>query len=473
MEKKLVWENLLCEDRVRSSSDSSNERNGFEADYDRIVGSSSVRRLQDKAQVFPLQENDFTRTRLTHSLTVSSIARSMGKKIGLYLEKKTEENFGRKQTEQLQALLQTVGLVHDLGNPPFGHYGEAVIGNWFSKWFLEDGSAYASSLTDQQIEEFKHYDGNVQNLRIVSKLQTMNDRYGANFTYGTMACLIKYPWNVLDSSASKGKYGYFESEADLIRNIYSKTGICDHVRHPATFIMEAADDITYIGDDIEDGAKKGYIPWEQAYRELRKKFSLTHSELFKSCDEYEQKIKSDLEPADKLAAKVRYFRNVVQGYLIQLAVDTFKKDYGNIMTGKRPAKQDLLSSDEAFVEALKGITREYCFSCREVLALEVVGHHVISGLLDTFVPALVSADADFSSPKSYAGKLYYLISSNFKYIAKQDYSEDDSSIKSIKKVEDFTLHDKLRLIVDFISGMTDSYAMGLYQELTGIKLHYH
>ena len=470
MEKKLVWENLLCEDRVRPSSSTSNERNEFEADYDRIVGSSSVRRLQDKAQVFPLQENDFTRTRLTHSLTVSSIARSMGKKIGLYLEEKPEANFGRKQTEQLQALLQTAGLVHDLGNPPFGHYGESVIGNWFSKWFLEDGLSYADSLTELQIEEFKHYDGNVQNLRIISKLQTMNDRYGANFTYGTMACLIKYPWNASEPSASKGKYGYFESEISLIRDIYNKTGIRDHVRHPATFIMEAADDITYIGDDIEDGAKKGYIPWDQAYSDLRDRFYLSHSKLFDSYDNYAQNIKTDLEPSDKLSAKVRYFRNMVQGYFIQVAVGEFKKDYENIMSGNRPAKQDLLSSDKDFVKALKDVTAEYCFSCREVLALEVVGHHVISGLLDIFVPALAPADADLSSSKSYAGKLYHLISSNFKYIAKQDYSEDESYIK---KEKDFTLYDKLRLIVDFISGMTDSYAMSLYQELTGIKLHYY
>ena len=223
---KLQWEKLFSEDRERKTKLSYEIRNAFECDYDRIVGSSSVRRLQDKAQVFPLQENDFTRTRLTHSIEVSAIARSLGKQVGRELEK--GHKFEREDTEKLEALLQTTGLVHDLGNPPFGHYGEKAIGKWFEKYFIEKGLKKEQKqeekplrilnlhhwlrqkkeknqkekpeidITKEQMREFEHFDVNVQNIRILTKLQAMNDRYGANFTYATLAGIIKYPWAAND-----------------------------------------------------------------------------------------------------------------------------------------------------------------------------------------------------------------------------------------------------------------------------------
>lgn len=192
MNERLNWEQLLCKERQRKGVGLTESRNEFEADYDRIVGSSSVRRLQDKAQVFPLQENDFTRTRLTHSIEVAAMAYSIGKYIGRELEKRGE--FGRTGTEELSALLRVAGLIHDLGNPPFGHYGETVIRNWFVRWF-SSSEAENLGFSQQQKNDFCYFDGNVQNLRIVTKLQTLNDAFGANFTYGTLATIIKYPWS--------------------------------------------------------------------------------------------------------------------------------------------------------------------------------------------------------------------------------------------------------------------------------------
>lgn len=200
MTEKLSWEKLLSSERERPSSrkiqqkDSIIARNEFEADYDRIIGSSSVRRLQDKAQVFPLQENDVARTRLTHSIEVSALARSLGKAIGKQLEKRRE--FTSEQTEELAALLQVSGLIHDLGNPPFGHYGEDVIRNWFNAWFESNPILQTHNivLSEQEQYDFRYFDGNVQNLRIVSKLQTQNDIYGANFTFATLGTIMKYPW---------------------------------------------------------------------------------------------------------------------------------------------------------------------------------------------------------------------------------------------------------------------------------------
>lgn len=197
----LKWEKLLSTGRERESKAQINQnkssdivaRNEFEADYDRIVGSSSVRRLQDKAQVFPLQENDNTRTRLTHSIEVSALARSLGKAVGKQLEKRSI--FTAEQVDSFASLLQTAGIIHDLGNPPFGHYGEEIIRQWFKEWFSSDKLLRSNIVMEEQEKnDFIYFDGNVQNLRIVTKLQTLNDIHGANFTYATLATIIKYPW---------------------------------------------------------------------------------------------------------------------------------------------------------------------------------------------------------------------------------------------------------------------------------------
>lgn len=466
---ELKWKNLFSEKRERPSKLSTYERNAFECDYDRIVGSSSVRRLQDKAQVFPLQENDFTRTRLTHSIEVSAIARSLGKQIGKKLEER--EEFQREDTEKLEALLQTTGLVHDLGNPPFGHYGEKAISKWFEEYFNQKT---AIKITDDQKEEFKNFDGNVQNIRILTKLQTMNDRYGANFTYATLAGVIKYPWATKDK---QGKYGFYESEEQIIENMYKFTGLKKGIRHPAVYLMEAADDITYIGDDIEDGVKKGYINIDREYAKLKEDFGIQEKVFFDKYDKYDKQINKHMSKDDQISAKARYFRNTIQGYLIEKVKDEFLNNYESIMQGTY-GNTALLEKDKSmkvFIKKLKAITADNCFGCREVLALELVGHKVITGLLDIMVPTLLKENCNYTDTKEYEGKIINIISSNYIYIAKQDYnykSTDNSSDKEIRELKELSDYEKLHLVVDFISGMTDSYAMNLYQELMGIKLPY-
>lgn len=499
---KLQWEKLFSEDRERKTKLSYEIRNAFECDYDRIVGSSSVRRLQDKAQVFPLQENDFTRTRLTHSIEVSAIARSLGKQVGRELEK--GHKFEREDTEKLEALLQTTGLVHDLGNPPFGHYGEKAIGKWFEKYFIEKGLKKEQKqeekplrilnlhhwlrlkkekkqkekpeidITKEQMREFEHFDGNVQNIRILTKLQAMNDRYGANFTYATLAGIIKYPWAANDE---KKRYGYYESEEKIIENMYNATGLEKGIRHPAVYLMEAADDITYIGDDIEDGVKKGYIDIDTEYERLKKRYESQQKNFFISCDKYFGQINEKMSKNDQLNAKARYFRNTIQGYLINKAKEEFLNKYECIMSGDygNVALLERDSNMKSFIGKLKDITGRNCFGCREVLALELAGHKVITGLLDILVPAVLRKDCNYEDTKQYEGKIANIISSNYIYIAKQDYnyeSKDDPMDEKTRKWEELSDYEKIHLVVDFVSGMTDSYAMNLYQELMGIKLPY-
>ena len=228
---ELDWEKLLSKERERSygkpaslKEESSPQdpiivRNAFDADYDRIVGSSSVRRLQDKAQVFPLQENDVARTRLTHSIEVSALASSLGKSVGRMLERR--ESFKPEKTDELSSLLRVAGLIHDLGNPPFGHYGETVIQNWFSSWFRSNTFLETDHiiLNKQEKNDFLYFDGNVQNLRIVSRLQMLYDTYGANFTFATLGTIMKYPWPSHQRPGKQKKFGYFKSEEELANKV--------------------------------------------------------------------------------------------------------------------------------------------------------------------------------------------------------------------------------------------------------------
>ncbi len=467
---KLQWNQLLCEERIRKSSsvrttekeDMFVTRNQFEADYDRIVGSSSVRRLQDKAQVFPLQKNDVVRTRLTHSMEVAAIARSLAKTVGLNLEKRGI--FDRTMTEKLMGMLQTAGLIHDLGNPPFGHYGETAIRNWYRDKFIKIKSE-ENYKKNQEEADFCYFDGNVQNLRIVTKLQTMNDGYGANFTYGTLASIIKYPYSSVTSKHKHNKFGFFKSEENIIKDIWEHTGLSEGIRHPATFLLEAADDIVYVCDDIEDGVKKGYIPWKDEYDKLKKEFGSQnrYENLFKSIDA--RKADPDLGEKECKLAHVRMFRNYMQGFMMRTAIENFFHNYEQIMNGEY-GLGELLSTDEKLVGALKNITVEYCFSCDEVLTLEIVGERTIRELLDIFYDAIVVSDAkNIENKKVYEGKIYHLISDNYKYIAKFDYEKH-----RCKELKDVDLYEKRHLIVDFISGMTDSYAVALYKKLLGISL---
>ena len=371
---RLNWRKLFNEERVRKSTALKGHRNAFEIDYDRIVGSSSVRRLQDKAQVFPLQENDFTRTRLTHSLEVSAIASSLGKAVEaqlLDLPAADGDGFVQEDANKLPAMLRTAGLAHDLGNPPFGHYGEEIIQKWFRAYFENAKSIYKDyneffvpRLNELQMSDFSNFDGNVQNIRILTKLQMLNDPFGVNFTYATLASLIKYPWNSLgkalngnEISSKQGKFGYFQSEEHLIKKIWSRTGLRDGVRHPATYLLEAADDITYICDDIEDGVKKGLIDWEKEFSALAYKVEK------KKKDEFCGKEYVDL-------------------------IEQYKDDI--IMNGEFGERE--LTTDahmNRFVAHLRSITRDNCFCSKEILSLELVGDRVITKLLDIYIPTVI------------------------------------------------------------------------------------
>ncbi|WNR45101.1 deoxyguanosinetriphosphate triphosphohydrolase [Paenibacillus roseipurpureus] len=470
------WENLLSEKRKRGSNAIKDFRNGFDMDYDRIISSSSLRRLQDKAQVFPLQDNDFIRTRLTHSLEVSSIGRSFGYQVGqrlIILGKIQDIDFPRK----ISSLLAVACLVHDIGNPPFGHFGEDVIQNWFKEWlfskeFKKLEKEYILKhgkhiLSDQQKNDFMHFEGNAQALRILTKLQFLNDQYGINFTYATLAVLLKYPRSSLEKGKYKdkksfSKFGYFTSERSIFEDIKRETGIGEF-RHPLTFLMESADDIAYSAADVEDGVKKNLVPWENVYLEIKEALGDKYSIGFKYLEKQRATAKKNNVP-DINRIHAQNFRVWAQGEMIKACANEFIRNYDQIIRGEYDKELINESSAADIKKKLDEIAIKYCYPSNEVITLELVGDSVIRGLLDMFVPAIIKVDKENSAKKK-ENKLYHLISENFRYIQKLDEKGEPN-----KSIQDMSLYDKLMLITDFISGMTDTYAVDLFQRLSGVKL---
>ena len=261
----MEWKTLLNKERRRKSTMAADHRAEFERDWDRTIFSTPVKRLQDKTQVFPLDPNDAVRTRLTHSLEVSSVARGMAIKASQWLlsEKKIEAGMDRA----MEAIASTCGLVHDIGNPPFGHSGEDAIRYWFANRFPitkdKDGKDVDPLLPllgnkQQLVSDFRLFEGNAQALRLLTKLQILADFYGLNLTYGTLSASCKYVAASTEvqknGNHACSKPGYFASETDVVKDIRDRTGT-GSARNPITFLVEAADDAVYSVADIEDAVR--------------------------------------------------------------------------------------------------------------------------------------------------------------------------------------------------------------------------
>jgi dGTPase len=513
--EKFDWKNILNEYRAGGKSRNGTQqtfdrRNEFENDFDRITFSSSLRRLQDKAQVFPLEKKDFVRSRLTHSLEVSTLARSLGLSVGRYLEENKIDSFSTEDTNKVSAILACAGLMHDIGNPPFGHFGETAIRDWFENYFgyrkarnfteIRNKEHFIevknvgnrSSLSEQQINDFINFEGNAQALRLLTRLHFFIDDKGMNLTYGVLNSIIKYPRKSTEVNKEKDisfkKMGYFTAEMDVFNNIVGKTGLRDK-RNPLVFLLEAADDIAYRVADIEDGLKKGVIGFDNIYYAVMnivnedtlseyKRIGIYPEDsdkmqsienlikedgnlfyLFKLDTYYSEAKKYNYEDPSTYA--VQRFRVTVQGNMMNAVTEAFIRRYDDIMEGE--LKEELLKISHAskISNALKNIAYDYIFKDKKVIKLEVVGHRVIWGLLDIFVPAVLSANYQDSSTKE--GKLYQLISLNYRFVNEQ-FNKSEWG-----KDENF-LYNRLLLVTDFICSMTDSYALELYQELTGIRL---
>ena len=469
------WEQLLSPQRSRESSRkyvrSTDLRSEFEKDYHRIIGSASFRRLQDKTQVFPLDKSDFIRTRLTHSLEVSSLAKSLGQNIGEnILAYKKDPEFTPQMKEDICNILQCAGLIHDIGNPPFGHFGETAIREWFRRNLSKltfHGKLIEDVLTEQMKEDFYHFEGNAQALRLVTKLHFLVDENGMNLTYALLNTIVKYPVPSVgireDSEDIKEKkMGYYYADEDMFREIQQATGT-NGCRHPLTFILEAADDIAYKTADIEDAFIKGFISYYFLLQELEKLENNNKNEKVsfnpaqKLAQLYERGLEKKVRNPEEYAVKNWIVR--AQGFLISCATFGFTSNYKEIMEGTY--KHDLFYGTfaEELMELLGRMAYQQVFTSGPIYRMEVAEAVMIDYLMDCFVSAIIKYDDPGEELDSIDERMVSFISSNYK----NAYHYHAKGKTDVEK-----LYLRLLLVTDYICGMTDSYAKRLYQELKAI-----
>lgn len=484
------WNNLLCKERIRSfqkSTTSGDFRTEFEKDYHRIIGSSSFRRLQDKTQVFPLDKSDYVRTRLTHSLEVSSFAKSLSQIVGERIIKEIKDpDFSLQNKEDISNILQCAGLLHDIGNPPFGHFGETTIRDWFKRnmeLLSYKGEKIRDYLDPQMLNDFYHYEGNAQAFRLVTKLHFLVDENGMNLTKALLSTLIKYPVSSLEIDKRSGniktkKMGYFYAEKNKFEEVQkdTKTFGC---RHPLTYLLEAADDIAYKTADIEDSVEKGNISYQQLLFELEERYNAyienKYAHLSKEDQEekktlgeyqrlinilkrkYEKAIKNQYQKPDLYA--VQNWVVSIQGSLIFAATDSFINHYDEIMEGNYPNDLFYGTQVEKLMKDMGDIAYQYTFTSKQIFKLEIAASGILDFLLKSFINAIIYYDTD-ETLTSVEKKLVSLISKDYMRIYK---------IESKDKSEKEKLYLRLMLVTDYITGMTDTFAKDLYQELNGIN----
>jgi dGTPase len=459
------WNRLLCETRIRDLYESTTAtarppefRSQFERDYDRAIFSTPVRRLQDKAQVFPLEPHDAVRTRLTHSLEVSTVARDLARQAARWMAEAGHIK-RPEQVHHVETIAATCGLIHDLGNPPFGHAGEQAIAHWSEKHFGRE-TKLTDGWKEQMKQDFLRFEGNAQTIRIVARLQVLADDYGLNFTCGTLSAACKYT-AASDGIVAKGagphhatKPGYFTSEAELVQRVREQTGTGDS-RNPITYLVEACDDMVYSTVDVEDGVKKGVVDWGTVKEELLR----DAKELVEPCvawaEQYIARATPPLRGPAYGEAMAQAFRTAVIARVVPAVLEEFQTNYGAIMSGAYDGELVQRCRAAPLVTACKRYAARSIYSAPQTLQLELMGRRVVCDLMDLFWEAASVCDGS-SLTKTFAGKCYALLSANYRSVFE----------KALERSSLPANYCRLQLVTDYVCGMTDTFACTLHRRLT-------
>lgn len=453
---------------IKDDGDASGWRSEHQHDHDRLLFSTPVRRLSDKTQVWPMDENDGVRTRLTHSHEVANLARSIGSNIAT----QRPDLFGADLHKVIQPILTAIGLAHDLGNPPFGHQGEAAIGNWFSSradWIFDldgpEGNKLREEVPSVLRSEFTKFDGNPQTFRLITRLQTHRDYLGLDLTAATLSAALKYPvatGSTVEDHPVFGKCGYFESEKDIVEWMRHHVGVGEKERHPLTWIMEACDDIAYSILDVDDVMKKKIISPDDVL------VILQHDDRSKEhpcVEKIGRKFREihDLKRSPQVARDIKI--GMLRAYLISALiqdVSTVFLDTSEAIMAKRDLEPIL--ENNPLCNALKDIARGHAFAHPSVLKMEAVGAEALDGLMSFFWEGISKRKKleDIESKRTTAKAKYSwsLVSPNYIEAAKLSNGNDGPSA-GIRYRE-------LRLLTDMISGMTDSFALNLWTEVRSL-----
>ena len=444
------WEQLLSLKRQGDSfkrlrKEQDDTRLGFEVDYDRIIFSAAFRSLQDKTQVIPLSKTDFVHTRLTHSLEVSVVGRSIGRLVGKKIIEKypyLQEIHGF-QMNDFGAIVAAASLAHDIGNPPFGHSGEKAIGEYFS---TGNGQKYQTALSKKEWQDLIDFEGNANGFSVLTSSRPGNEG-GLRISYATLGAYMKYPKESLPkkptSNIADKKYGFFQSDVKFFKEVASELGMISNKsgndigfeRHPLAYLVEAADDICYTIIDFEDGMNLGLVSEDYALEYLIKLV----------------KDSIDTNKYNTLTTKedrISYLRALAIGSLISDAVNVFIENEAAILEGKFPFALTDKSKYKAQMDDIIKLSVKNIYQSREVIEKELTGYRIINTLLDKFTTAF---NNDFDGNASNFDKLVLqLLPEKF-------------------KIEKENLYDRLLHICHFISLLTDGNAFILYNTITASK----
>lgn len=448
--------------RVGSDKVSSGSRSGFQKDYDRLIFSSAFRRLQNKTQVFPLPDIAFVHNRLTHSLEVASVGRSLGKMVGEQIAvayKNNNEDAYEFYKYELANVIAAACLAHDIGNPAFGHSGEKAISSYFvenANQKIEDGEL-RTCFSDKEWKDLSNFEGNANALRILTHSFRGRFKGGFGLTYTTIASILKYPCEsvaVDKTFKHRKKFGFFQSEKDIIRSIAEELKMikeCDEPimlkRHPFVYLVEAADDICYRIMDMEDGHRLGIISKE----EISELFINVIKSANHPTERWEKAYKyySDIEDLNE---GIAFLRAKVINVLTQQSVDVFMDNQAAIMNGSfNDTLLDYIERGCEPLQIINKISKGKIYQHSTVMQIEIAGYNVLSELLGLFVPAILKTKP--SHKEQMALKLLPYQFTEYQFTASG--------------------YEKVMNALDFLSGMTDTYATEMYRRLKGIVIPEH
>ena len=435
------WEQLLStkrfglEDYHESRND---DRSEFQRDYDRLIFSAPFRRLQNKTQVFPLPGSVFVHNRLTHSLEVACVGRSLGNNVAHQLRSRANNPL---LFDEIGAVVSAACLAHDMGNPPFGHSGEKAIATYFSEGA---GQQLQELLTSEEWNDITRFEGNANAFRLLTHQFNGRRKGGFALTYSTLASIVKYPFAAINAHPSKNKFGFFDAEKSDYERIAVDLGITisplnpkHYMRHPLVYLVEAADDICYQIMDIEDAHKLKILTTDETKELLLGFFEP---------DRRKRRLET-LQMVSDLNEQIAYLRSSVVGHLIDQCSKAFVENEAAILDGSFNSTliKSLLEKDtQAYQNCSKvAVNRIYCSS--EVLDIELSGYKIILTLLEHLVSAVLSPE------KAYSKQLLLRIPQQY---------ETNSP----------TTYGKVMAILDYISGMTDVYALDLYRKIMGMNI---
>ena len=443
------WDSLLSAKRFGSAGtlpeNQMMARTQFQRDYDRIIFSSPFRRLQNKTQVFPLPGSVFVHNRLTHSLEVASVGRSLGNALAVELEKR--EGFaGSDLFSMLGAIVSAACLAHDMGNPPFGHSGEKAI----SKYFAEGkGTVVKNMVSPNEWLDLTNFEGNANAFRVLTHQFNGRRKGGFALTCTTLASLVKYPFGAEAASGKKHKYGYFNSERETFEEIAREQGLVKlsdnpvrYCRHPLVYLVEAADDITYQVMDVEDAHKLKILSTAET-KEILMSFWNDNSEESRQFRSTAESIFSVVTDTNE---QISFLRAMLINKLAGECITVFMAHYDEIMSGsyKLSLTDSLEGASASAMTNCCEISVQRIYNHHSVVEIELAGYRILGSLLEIFV------EATLNQHSHYAKKIMALLPEQF---------------KSTTEVSTYT---RIQSVLDFISGMTDLFALELYQKINGM-----